>query len=149
MDASGYPTDVTRRANELYWGSDASVNQIAADLDLSKSALYGLVEPLPSGYSCPACGEETGYANRTARQRDRLTCIVCDWAGSEDERGAELHSAPAGAGTAGNGRPSRAVDGRSITLDRASPAVSRMLIGGALIGAAAGIALVAFARRER
>jgi len=35
------------RANELYWGSDRSVNQIADDLDLSKGALYEMIRPSP------------------------------------------------------------------------------------------------------
>ena len=45
------------QANELYWRSEQSVNQIAEAMDLSKSGLYALVRPLPAGRTCPECGE--------------------------------------------------------------------------------------------
>ncbi len=53
-----------RKANKLYWGSDISVNQLAEKLDLSKGRLYGLLVPLPTGDSCPECGEEIASARR-------------------------------------------------------------------------------------
>ena len=53
-------------ANELYWDSEKSVNQIADELDLSKGALYGLIRPLPAGVGCPLCGDEVVSPNRTA-----------------------------------------------------------------------------------
>jgi predicted DNA-binding protein YlxM (UPF0122 family) len=56
MDASASSPAAEDRANELYWGSDRSVNQIADELDLSKGALYGMIRPLPAALACPECG---------------------------------------------------------------------------------------------
>ena len=50
------------KANELYWGSDESVNQIAENLDVSKGMLYGMIRPLPTGLTCPACNERRRWA---------------------------------------------------------------------------------------
>ena len=69
------------KANELYWGSDMSVNQIAEELDLSKGTLYGMIRPRPAGLGCPACGEEVVFPNRTARDRSTVACEVCGWEG--------------------------------------------------------------------
>jgi predicted RNA-binding Zn-ribbon protein involved in translation (DUF1610 family) len=85
MHASEVTPEAIQRANELYWHSDRSVNQIAEDLDLSKGALYGVIEPQLSGLGCPLCGDEVVYANRTAKDRELLGCPTCDWDGSPDE----------------------------------------------------------------
>jgi len=131
MDASAR-SGTARRANELYWESDESVNRIADALDLSKSALYGLVDPYPAGVDCPRCAAPTHFANRTARQRALASCPTCDWQGTV--------SAPDG------GRPEERA---APPAPRTSAALNRVLIGSALLGAAAGIALVAGMRRGR
>lgn len=132
MEGPTSDPDVTRRANELYWGSDESVNQIAERLDLSKSALYGMVGPLMSGYGCPICGTEVEFANRTARDRDELECPTCDWEGGESETVALDEDADGGAASwlpGGDGR--------------------RALLGGVFLGAAAGLLLFGITRRRR
>ena len=131
MEGATSDPDVTRRANELYWGSDESVNQIAERLDLSKSGLYGMVGPLMSGYGCPVCGTEVEFANRTARDRDELECPACGWEGGESET-VELDGEEDGGAW-----PPAAGEGR------------RTLLGGVLIGAAAGLLLFGFTRRRR
>jgi hypothetical protein len=85
MHASDVTPDVAAKANDLYWTSEDSVNQIAEHLELSKGALYGAIEPFGSGLGCPLCGDEVGYSNRTARERKQLGCSTCDWDGSPDE----------------------------------------------------------------
>ena len=74
--------DAIARANDLYWRSGASVNQLARELDLSKGALYEIIAPLPAGVPCPRGDGELSYPNRTARERGFVSCPVC---GFEDE----------------------------------------------------------------
>lgn len=125
--------ELAQRANQLYWDSDESVNEIADELGLSKGALYGLVEPRLSGLPCPRCGTEMEYPNRTAREKGYLACPACDL--EEDEAvvrsGGDPFDVPARSGTADSGE-----------------ALNRLLLGSALLGAAAGVALMIWARRK-
>lgn len=129
-----------RRANELYWGSDVSVNQIAEGLDLSKGTLYGLIRPAPAGLTCPACGNEVVYPNRTARERALVACPSCGWEGQEDET--------ALVGGDGAILLPDSEDDVPLPPDSRLGGRGRVLMGGALLGAAAGLALVFWARRR-
>lgn len=148
MHASEVTPEIAANANELYWGSTRSVNQIAEELDLSKGALYAALVHLPSGMGCPLCGDEVGWANRTARDRDQLTCQMCDWSGTSSQTVSysDGHSGEEGIGT-----------GVDVTDFGADPVVPpaplltpRMstVAGGAIIGAAVGLVLVFWARRR-
>ena len=136
MEASISPETV-QRANDLYWGSDRSVNQIADDLDLSKGALYAMVEPLAAGLGCPLCGAEVVFSNRTAKDRRRLDCPTCDWDGTPDETG-DLEEVEDEVAVAVPPPPLTVVNDRFRTV-----------MGGALLGAAVGLALVLWARRGK
>lgn len=144
MEASAVSAEATAKANELYWGSNRSVNQIADDLDLSKGALYQIIVPLDAGSACPRCGSEVVYPNRTAKERGLVDCPECEWDGSTDEA-----VQPEDARRAG-GPPVR----RRAEAVSAPPAPTpdgagmRSVVGGALLGAAAGLALVLWARRR-
>jgi predicted RNA-binding Zn-ribbon protein involved in translation (DUF1610 family) len=133
MDAST-ADDAPReaRANRLYWDSDASVNDIADTLDISKGALYGMVHPRPAGFSCPECGDEMEYPNRTARAKGFVHCPTC---GLEEEEDVVLEA----------GAPEAAGQGAPTDDERA--ARQRLVWGGALLGAAAGLLLLRWARR--
>lgn len=133
MDGTRDDSDLTRQANELYWGSDDGVNQIAERLDLSKGALYGRIGPLPADMGCPLCGTEVAYANRTARDHDEVDCPDCGWEGIGEET-VPLED------SGSEHRPGLPVP----SLDN-----GRMLLGGALLGAAAGLVLFGFTRRRR
>lgn len=155
MHASEVTSETIERANELYWHSSRSVNQIAEDLDLSKGALYGAILPLESGLGCPLCGDQVVYPNRTAMERELLDCPTCDWDGSPDEATAWEKPTPDVAAALARRGEARSTDaeGASPTLmDRVSAQddASRMrtLAGGALLGAAAGLALVLWTRRR-
>lgn len=173
MHASEVTEEVVERANALYWGSDRSVNQIADDLELSKGALYGIVEPEPSGLGCPLCGDEVVYSNRTAKEKKMLDCLTCDWDGAPDEAASFDDSSyrdaseatdidlPTGRDdTAGrDGDTAGRDDGEHALSDTPSapervpsrpyirPSTSTV-VGGALLGAAVGLALVLWARRR-
>lgn len=128
------------RANELYWESDESVNQIAEELGLSKGSLYGIIEPLPSGLACPVCGTELVYPNRTARDRGIVGCPSCGFEGDEEEADADpTVAAPRAVG--------RAVGSGMAAWDDLDQTRKRTVVGGALLGAAAGLALVLWSRR--
>jgi hypothetical protein len=122
------------RAHELYWTSDLSVNQIADELDVSKGMLYDMIRPLPTARSCPECGEELAYPNRTARDRGLVACAACGWNGSEED--AEAFGA----------------DGGIVLSEKPeagwSAARKRTVVGGALLGAAVGLGLVFWSRRR-
>ena len=157
-----YPPPDADRANELYWGSELSVKQIADELDLSRGALYGLLEPLGAVHPCPECGGETAWANRTARDRHQVACPECGWEGSDagatprarptPKPGRSIGSGPAPktrpaveSGPAPEERPAASEGGSPTIRD---PARVRIAAGGALLGAAAGLALVLWNRRR-
>lgn len=158
--------DARDRANELYWGSDRSVNQIADELDLSKGALYETIRPLPAGLACPECGLEVVHPNRTARDRGRVDCAACGWDGTEQD----ASRLPVGGGGEPGPAPLRPDAPRVLgfePVDDLYPAddyddvgpppvqagerefdARRLVAGGALLGAAVGLALVIWARRR-
>jgi hypothetical protein len=153
MHASDVTPEVVAKANELYWSSNRSVNQIADDLDLSKGALYGIIEPLRTGRGCPMCGDEVVVPNRTARERDLLDCPTCEWDGNRDE----AIESDLGRTAAADGSTDLSgvdVDERGRDVPAAPPPLplssdrARTIAGGALLGAAAGLALVLWARRR-
>jgi len=149
------------RANELYWGSDRSVNQIAEELDLSKGAFYAAIRPLAAGYGCPRCGREVAHTNRTNKDKGMVDCPACGWQGNEDDTLPEYLMPSA------RGRPALVRDGGAwrspaSTIwsppapddDGPAPALAdddsstRTLVTGALLGGAVGLALVLWARRR-
>ncbi len=134
--------DTITHANELYWSSEFSVNQIAEQMDLSKGALYGMIRPLPAGLGCPDCGTEAAYGNRTAKDRGLVACPECGWEGSEDD-------AESDGGDASVTPPvPREPDVQRLPAVASDRSRNRILIGGALLGAATGLALVFWARRR-
>ena len=137
MDASTSSPEVRDaddRANELYWGSDLSVNQIAETLDLSKGALYEMIRPLPAAVACPACGTEAVHPNRTAHERGLVVCLSCGWEG-DDEQAVDL-SPPASPRDPATGSAQRT---------RVPPGLMIPVV----IGAAVGLAIVLWALRRK
>lgn len=142
--SSPIPDEVVRQANDQYWNSDAGVNQLARDLDLSKGTLYEILAPLPAGIPCPHCDGELGFANRTARERGFLSCAACGLEGEKESVLDTLADATALADTTPTAEPSS---------DPAStPAPSRglgaLLAVTALAGVGVGLILGSFLRRR-
>jgi predicted RNA-binding Zn-ribbon protein involved in translation (DUF1610 family) len=136
--------ETERRANELYWGSERSVNQIADELDLSKGVLYGIIRPRPSGLACPTCGQEVVHPNRTAKERRLVACASCGWGGEEVD--ADPVGGEGGVAFPLGGGPDE--DEVMMPPIHLSTSRQRALLGGILLGAAAGLALVIWARRR-
>ena len=131
------------RANELYWESDKSVNQIADELELSKGMLYGMIRPLPAGLPCPRCSSDLEYANRTARERGLISCRTC----TLELDAAQAQSSPAPASVAAPAfAPAAALDEPWMPARPASRRTARspdrrdpMMVGAGLLLIAAGI----------
>ncbi len=151
------------RANELYWRSGRSVNQLAEEMDLSKSRLYGLVRPLPAGGPCPECQTELVFPNRTAMEKGFVRCPDCSFDSPADgpPTTAEPSSKPSLARSRAGGAAKTAPKSRgsaTVQADTAAPPASatilsrqrakRVLWGSALLGAAVGIYVVMRQRRS-
>lgn len=126
---------VAQDANRRYWDTQSSVNQIADDLGLSKSSLYGLIEQLGTGLACPDCGTELAFANRTARDRGVVSCPACGFEASSDDVEETVDS--------GISRGDRSTAGGSEALPN-----GRVLAGTALLGFAAGLVLGSMVRKR-
>lgn len=145
MTGSAADQETERKANELYWGSEWSVNRIAEELDLSKGVLYGIIRPQPSGLACPMCGEEVVYPNRTAKERRLVACLSCGWGGED------LAAGPAGEGLGAAVPLGIGLDEDEVVMPpiHLSSSRQRVLLGGVLLGAAAGLALVIWAQGRK
>jgi len=130
--------DAHAQANELYWSSSESVNQLAEALDLSKGALYALIRPLPTGHACPECGAEMVFQHRTARDRGLGTCPECGAA--RPVEGAVFVGAT-GSYTREHPQPSTPRPGLSVHG-------TRVMVGAVLLGAAAGFIVGSRMRRS-
>ena len=123
------------RANELYWESDKSVNQIADELELSKGMLYGMIRPLPAGLPCPRCSSDLEYANRTARERGLISCRTCTLELDQADAPSAPMPAPAPAAVREEPAPRPAPTRTRSSLEKRDP----MMVGAGLLLIAAGI----------
>ena len=150
------------QANDLYWRSGQSVNQIAETMDLSKSGLYALVHPFPAERPCPDCGEELVFPNRTTKQKAIASCLHCEYVGEATRPGSEVRPSRPSRKRADRrrGRPVQADGGRPGTDLEPGPGgtaasktgagrrwkSNRVLWASVLLGVAAGLYV---ARRSR
>jgi hypothetical protein len=153
------PQGTADEANRLYWNSDLSVAEIAARLDLSRRALYDLVRPLPAGSPCPACGEELGFANRSARESGRGACDACAAGATDSTSAAATASTSAARPAAGANGPAVRAESPPSPGGDPPPAYAMlplpplrrralMLGGVALVGFAAGVVAALLATRD-
>ena len=128
------------QANDLYWRSGRSVNQIAEEMDLSKSGLYALVRPFPAELNCPECSAGLVFPNRTGLDKAIASCPECEYVGGvqpgakrsraaakttpaeaeEPESDMELEPAVAAGRTASRGRGSNRVLWAAVFLGLAA-----------------------------
>lgn len=133
-------------ANQLYWESGKSVNQIAEDLGLSKGALYEMISPLASEFGCPLCDAPMRYAHRTAHDKGVLTCSGCETQFKDSDPQLEPLSPEASAGAPAASKPPAPYAARSTTPP-VRPA-NQVLIGTAVLGVGVGLLLARlFGRR--
>ena len=141
-------------ANELYWGSSQSVNKIAANLDLSKSALYDMIRPKLLGRSCPLCAEEVASSNRTAQDKRIATCPECSWEGPVNDADPLVAEQSATTPVIPYGNQDAATLDQDLEATiklpppEADSSAIRTMVAGACLGAAAGLALVLWTWRR-
>jgi hypothetical protein len=126
-----------REVNRLYWGTDASVADIADRLDISRRALYDAIEPAPAHVPCPECGAQMGYRNRTSRDRGEAVCEAC---------GAEVDVDPGEPAVRSDGRTPASV-GSPMSLGTLDASRGLLLGGAVLTGVVVG-ALIGFIGRR-
>lgn len=134
------PTAMLERANDLYWSSDRTVEEITRELQMGRSTLYAAVRPVAAGVECAACGEEMVFTNRSNRADGTATCPSCTAEAQVDGR-ARQASGP------GFPLPGEALDepGSAWTrwreeLAAVSPQRAVMVGGAAALGAVVGAA---------
>jgi|GEM_PF-488508 len=66
------------RANDAYWHSDETVDQLASRLGITRTMVYSSVAPLPASAICVHCDRELVYTNRTSRAAGLAVCPVCE-----------------------------------------------------------------------
>lgn len=130
---------VREEARRLYWSSSKSVNSIAEDLGISKGTLYEWIDPFPAGLPCPACGDELAFPNRTARERGFVECTGC---GLKEEASAVSDGLHERAARSAGGTPP------SDPREREVGGSGTVILGVALLGAAAGVVLGSWMRRR-
>ena len=140
------------QANELYWRSGQSVNQIAEAMDLSKSGLYELIRPLPAERACPECGEGLVFPNRTTEHKAIASCLECEYVDEASGPGSKARPPrkrairPSTPATRPNGEPGIDLEAGRVgtaaspkTSDGRSWKTNRVLWGSVLLGVAAGL----------
>ena len=125
------------QANELYWRSEQSVNQIAEAMDLSKSGLYALVRPLPAGRACPECGEGLVFPNRTTEHKAIASCPECEYVGEAPS--ARPDGEPAAGEPGSDLEPQRGPTAVRKTSGGRRLRSSRVLWASVLLGVAVGL----------
>src|SRR5687768_4372993 len=129
------------RANELYWNSDRTVEEIVKELQVSRSALYSAIRPQDAATACPECGDAMVFTNRSNREAHTATCPGCATEAPASDAPAS-ESVPRGA--------ERAPRLGSLPLDRwrgqlaAVPRERVAMVGGAAV---LGVMVGAFAAR--
>ena len=147
------PDEVVERANDLYWRSGASVNQLTRELDLSKGALYEIITPMAAGLSCPCGGGEMVYTNRTARERGFVSCTTCGLEDEEEHVRDYLEERDATSAVelaaADPGLPHVRTDPQTEALETTAPRnLEKLLVASALAGIAVGLVLGGLLRKR-
>jgi len=60
----------------MYWNTDVPVRTIAEEVGMSRSAVYGAIEPLGTGVRSPEGDADLVFTNRTNRDQGLGTCPI-------------------------------------------------------------------------
>ncbi|CAN5892713.1 hypothetical protein BH23GEM7_BH23GEM7_14710 [soil metagenome] len=161
MDAaSDTAASLHDQANDLYWNSSETVDQLAARLGMSRNALYASVKPIPAGGTCPHCNEALVFTNRSSRSAGKATCPGCEaevQLESEAPAGEATGAAPEAAAPPLGGIDLHEVpppesggrlDQLKESLAGVEPERAAMIGGAAALGVAVGAAAIKVIRRK-
>lgn len=122
------------RINDLYWNSARTIEDIVAELGVSRHALYASVEPIPAGADCFACGSSLVFSNRSSRASGTANCEAC---GLDTELNLEELQPRSGSSSA-----STRSDRWRSELSEVEPRRMALVGGAAALGIMAGAAVV-------
>jgi hypothetical protein len=135
-------------ANEMYWSSARTVEEIARELSVSRSTFYSAIRPIGAGSVCSTCGESMVFTNRSNREAGLSTCQSCPPGGiaaSSDPESDDLRFRTAEGGEyPGESWPRWRDDLASVTPQRAA-----MVGGAAALGVVVGAAATRMLREMR
>lgn len=132
MNTERTRTAADDRLNELYWGSDKTVDEIVSESGIGRNSLYLSVLPAEAGADCAQCGKPLYFSNRTQRAAGAAACLACGFTTTIAGDGA-------GDGPDGGSRRKKLQAGlRAVASERA-----------AMIGGAAALGLVVGATATR
>jgi len=144
MPVTDSTSSALERANELYWNSARTVDEIVKELKISRGALYAAVRPQDAATSCPECGDAMVFTNRSNREAHAATCSSCATeAPSADAKPADSSAAHAAEHDRSSLPRPRSL--RSWRIDLAAVPRERVaMVGGAAV---LGVMVGAFAAR--
>ncbi len=120
----------------MYWSTDAPVRAIAEEVGMSRSAVYGAIEPLGTGVRSPEGDADLVFTNRTNREQGLGTCPI-----TGAEVSLEELKDPGASGEHAKGRkgkPSVSLQERAASIDPERAAKVAGIVGAGLgIGALA------------
>lgn len=139
------------QANELYWKSSETVEQLANRLGMSRNAVYSSVRPVPAGAVCEQCNEPLVFTNRSNRAARVATCPSCERQVTLPEQtGAALDAlgAELGDGVSPVPQPRKRWERLKEDIAAVPPERAAKIGGAAAIGAALGAAAVKAIRKR-
>jgi hypothetical protein len=127
------------RLNELYWNSGRTIDDIVAELGVSRNTLYSSLEPLLTGHTCTGCDGVLVFTNRTNRTAGMATCERC---GSETDLSEDAPGARADSGGTRSSASPRQIGSLGSEGMEIDPRRAAMIGGAATIGALVGYAAI-------
>jgi hypothetical protein len=164
---SGDRDELVAEVNRIYWETDTPVTEMAEQLGISRRTIYDMLKPTSAAESCPVCGGDLVYPNRSARMGGEAVCSVC----GRTHDVTLLHEISAAGAAAGTGKRAGAARGtggavreRAVSAGperaraaaaraeaaphRPSPTLTTLLLGGLLLALVMAILMPARRRRR-
>jgi hypothetical protein len=136
-------------ANDMYWSSARTVEEIARELNVSRSSFYSAIRPIGAGSVCATCGEAMVFTNRSNRESGLSTCQSCPPGGTSATAGAEMDDRRFGSSEPGSEGEGEAWSRWRDDLAAVTPQRAAMVGGAAALGVVVGAAATRMLREMR